>query len=126
MHGTLTAYTNWGLTLHTDLDYTATRGYSTGYNTNLWMWEAQLSQEFLRDRSLTLSVKVHDILNQTQNINRTITANYISDTEYNTLGRYGMVTLTYRFNTFGKGNEPASKDIMHQGMPGPPPGGHRH
>ncbi len=126
LHGTLTAYTNWGLTLHTDLDYTATRGYSTGYNTNLWMWEAQLSQEFLRDRSLTLSVKVHDILNQTQNINRTITANYISDTEYNTLGRYGMVTLTYRFNTFGKGNEPASKDIMHQGMPGPPPGGHRH
>lgn len=126
-HFTLTAYTNWGLSLHTDLDYTATRGYSQGYNTNLWMWEAQLSQEFLRNRSLTLSVKVHDILNQTQNINRTITASYISDTEYNTLGRYGMVTLTYRFNTFGKGNEPSQKDLIHGDRPGPPPGmGHRH
>lgn len=126
-HSTLTAYTNWGLSLHTDLDYTATRGYSQGYNTNLWMWEAQISQEFLRDRSLTLAVKVHDILNQTQNINRAVTASYISDTEYNTLGRYGMVTLTYRFNTFGKGHEPQGKDMMHGDRPGPPPGmGHRH
>ncbi len=119
-------YTPWGLTLQTDINYTATAGYAAGYDTRTWMWNATISQQFLRDRSLTLAVKVYDLLNQRNNIRRNITANYIDDIEYNSLSRYFMVTLSYRFNSFGKGNEPSGGgDFMRRGPGGPGgPGGH--
>ena len=118
-------YTPWGLTLQTDINYTATAGYAAGYDTRTWMWNATISQQFLRNRSLTLAVKVYDLLNQRNNIRRNITANYIDDIEYNSLSRYFMVTLSYRFNSFGKGNEPSGGgDFMRRGPGGPGgPGG---
>ena len=119
-------YTSWGLTLQTDINYSATSGYAAGYNTRTWLWNATLSQQFLKSKSLTLAVKVFDLLNQRSNIRRTVTANYIDDIEYNSLTRYFMVTLSYRFNSFGKGNRP---DGFEEGGPGgrrgfggPPPG----
>ncbi len=118
-----TYYTPWGLTLQTDLNYSATEGYAAGYNTKTLMWNATVSQQFLRSRALTLAVKVYDLLNQRNNIRRNITANYIDDIEYNSLSRYFMVTLSWRFNTFGKGNEPSGGgDFMRRG-PGGPGGG---
>ena len=125
-----TFYTDFGLTLNTDLEYTATSGYSTGYDTRAWMWNAQISYSFLRAKNATVSVRAYDILNQKSNIRRNITANYIDDTEYNSLTRYVMVSFSYRFNTFGTGNEPASRNQRRGpggpgGPGGPPPGGPR-
>ncbi len=115
-----TYYTPWGLTLQSDVNYTATKGFTEGYNTNTWMWNATISQQFLRDKSLTVSVRVYDLLNQVNNIRRSISANYIDDTETNALTRYFMFSLTYRFNTFGKGNEPKGEsDFRHGGHGGP-------
>ncbi len=114
-----TYYTSWGLTIQTDVNYSATAGYADGYNTKTWIWNATISQQFLRNKALTLSVKVYDILDQRSNIRRNVTANYIDDTEYNSLGRYGMITLSYRFNTFGKGNEPKDGGFRRGGWGGP-------
>ena len=112
-------YTPWGLTLQTDINYSATSGYAAGYNTKTWMWNATISQQFLRNQALTLAVKVYDLLNQRNNIRRNITANYIDDIEYNALNRYFMVTLSYRFNSFGKGKEPSgNSDFMRGDGPG--------
>ena len=97
-------------------------GYSAGYNTDQWMWNASIAYQFLHGRSATLMLKVYDLLQQKTNIRRTITANYIDDIEYNSLTRYFMLTFTYRFNTFGKGNEPQGRINMHRGFGGPPPG----
>lgn len=112
-----TYYTPWGLTLQSDINYSATSGYAAGYDTRTWMWNATISQQFLRNKALTLSVKAYDLLNQRKNIRRNVTANYIDDTRYNALTRYFMVTLSYRFNTFGKGNEPSAPggDFMRRG-----------
>lgn len=120
-----TYYTPWGLTIQSDINYSATSGYATGYDTKTWMWNATISQQFLRNKALTLAVKVYDLLNQRNNIRRNVTANYIDDTRYNSLTRYFMVTLSYRFNSFGKGNEPspAGGDFMRQGPGGPGRGG---
>jgi len=117
-----TYYTPWGLTLQSDVNYTATKGYSAGYNTNTWMWNATISQQFLRNKALTVSVRVYDLLNQVNNIRRSISANYIDDTETNALTRYFMFSVSYRFNTFGKGNEPKGKGDFNRG-PGGHPGG---
>ncbi|MCF0218732.1 MAG: TonB-dependent receptor [Muribaculaceae bacterium] len=119
-----TAYTNWGLTFTTDLNYQATKGYADGYNTNMWLWNAELAYQFLKDRSCTVSVKVYDILNQKNNIRRNTTASYIEDVDYNSLTRYVMFKFAYKFNTFGKGNQPEDRNMMrgpHGGMMGPPP-----
>ena len=118
------SYTSWGLTLQTDINYSATSGYAAGYNTRTWLWNATLSQQFLKSKSLTLAVKVFDLLNQRSNIRRTVTANYIDDIEYNSLTRYFMVTLSYRFNSFGKGNRPEGFEERgpggRRGFGGPP------
>lgn len=112
----------FGLVLSSDLDWSQTAGYAEGYNQKQWMWNAQIAYEFLRGRSATVAVKVYDLLQQKNNVNRTITANYIDNTMYNSLTRYFMLTFTYRFNTFGKGNEPS---IGNNGPFGGPGGPHR-
>lgn len=130
-NGTYTA--PFGLVLSTDLTFTASKGYAEGFNTNTWMWNATISYQFLRDRSATFSLRAYDLLQQKSNISRSVTANYIDDIEYNSLTRYFMATLTYTFNTFGKGNQPESNNMMHHGPGGPggrgpmgPPPGMRH
>ena len=89
-----TWYTNFGLVLSTDVNYTASSGYSSGYDQNYWMWNAQVAYQFLAGKSATVAVKVYDLLQQNQNVQRSVTANYIDDTEYNSLTRYFMVTFT--------------------------------
>lgn len=114
----------FGLVLNSDLSYTATSGYSEGFDENRWLWNASIGYQFLQDRSLTLSLKAYDLLRQNSNISRTITANYIEDNSYNSLGRYFMVTLAWKFNTFGAGKQPASL-TGDPDRPGPPPGAGR-
>ena len=63
-----------------------------------------------------------DLLNQSNNIQRTVTGNYLEDVEYNTLGRYCMISFSYRFNTFGK-DKPQMRGQFGPGF-GPPPHGH--
>ena len=136
--GTLnsTYYTPIGIVLNTDLNFSATSGYSDGYDTKQWLWNAALSYEFLSEKSATLSVKVFDILKQKQSIRRSITANYIQDSESNTLGRYVLFTFTYKFTTFGSqkdnpkidergmgpGGRPSGPPPSGGGSMGPPPG----
>lgn len=115
-----TYYTHWGLTIQSDVNYTATKGYAAGYNTNTWMWNASISQQFLRSKALTVSVRAYDLLGQVNSISRSINANYIEDSWRNTLTRYFMFSVSYKFNTFGKGNEPKSDSEFMRG-----PGGDR-
>lgn len=124
--GTFSAYyyTPIGVILNSDITYTATRGYSAGYDKNEWMWNASISYQLLRDRSLTLSMKAYDLLQQRSNVSRSVTANYIDDISYNDLTRYFMFTISYKFNTFGKGNQPSDRNEFHgPGGSGGPGGG---
>lgn len=114
----------FGVNIGTDLNYDATSGYSDGYDTRTWMWNASLSYSFLKAQNATVSVKAYDILGQKSNVRRSVTANYIDDSRYNSLTRYVMLTVAYKFNTFGKGNEPADMNRDRR-FPGPPPGGGR-
>ena len=111
-----TYYTPVGIVLGTDLNYSATSGYSDGYDTRTWMWNASISYQFLREKAATITVRAYDLLGQRSNIRRSITDNYISDMRYNSLTRYVMVSASYRFNTFKKGEQP---DVYDGGMGGP-------
>jgi len=115
-------YAPFGLVLNSELNYRASKGYSSGYDTNEWMWNASIAYQFLHGRQATVMLKVYDLLQQKSNVQRSVTANYITDSEYNSLTRYFMLTFTYKFNTFGKGNEPSQGHGFFGGHGGPPPG----
>lgn len=116
-----TWYSPVGIVLNTDLNYSALRGYAAGYNEDTWMWNASISYQFLSDKSATIQVKAYDLLQQKKSISRSVTAAYIDNTQYNSLTRYFMISFAYKFNTFGKGNEPSQRRSM-RGPGGP--GGH--
>lgn len=127
-----TYYAPLGFVLATDVRYSSSSGYTDGFNSTQWLWNASLSYQFLADKSATLSVKVFDILGQRQSISRSVTANYIRDMEYNTLSRYFMFSFTYKFTTFGshknnpkvEGGDFSGPGRFRGGRPpmGPPPG----
>ena len=108
-------YIPGNVTVGTDLRYSGSSGYSAGYDQNQWMWNAQVSWQFLKGKQATLMFKIYDILRQVSNISRTATGNYIQDVEYNTLSSYCMLYFSYRFNTMGKRQQ-------RSGRPDGPPG----
>ena len=114
-------YLPFGLELTTDLAFSNATGYSEGYDSKQWLWNAQISYSFLSDKSLTFSVRAYDLLGQKKNISRSVSAYSIVDSEFNDLTRYVMFGLTWNFNTLKKKNKgPNGEDMF---MPGPPPGG---
>lgn len=68
-------------------------------------------------------LSVYDLLGQRKNISRTVNASYIDDVAYNSLTRYGMITFTYRFSSFKRGQEPTINREFNGGPGGP--GGRR-
>lgn len=109
----------FGLSLGSDISYTGNQGYSDGYNEEVWMWNAQISYSFLKGKNATIMLKGVDLLDMSSNIQRTVTGNYMEDVDYNTLGRYCMLSFSYRFNTFGK-DRPQMRNQYGPGF-GPPP-----
>ena len=92
----------WGTSLTTNLNMQSRRGYTdNSMNTNELIWNAQVSQSFLRGNALTISLQLYDILHQQSTISRSITASMRSDTEYNAITSYGMLHVIYRLNLFG-------------------------
>lgn len=57
-------YTPFGLSIGSDITYSATSGYSAGYDNNQWLWNASLSYEFFKDKSATIALKAYDLLQQ--------------------------------------------------------------
>ena len=95
----------WGTSLTTDIGMSSRRGYSSSeMNTNELLWNAQVSQSFLRGRALTIMLEVNDILGQQTNISRTIDALMRTDSRHNAIYQYGMLRVVYRFNILGGKN----------------------
>ena len=94
----------WGTSLTTNLNMQSRRGYAdNSMNTNELIWNARLSQSFLRGNALTVSLQLYDILHQQSTFSRTITAMSRNDVEYNAITSYGMLHVIYRLNIFGGG-----------------------
>ena len=114
----------FGMVISTDLNFSSTSGYSTGYDTKQWIWNGSIAYQFLKNKEASIQLSVYDILGQQKNITRTQTASYLQDAIYHSLGRSGLLTFTYRFTTSAKGQEPKCKNEF-RGPGGPPPGGGR-
>ena len=97
---TLTA--PWGTSLNTSLSINSRRGYNdSSMNTDEFVWNAQLSQGFLKGKPLTIMLQFYDILRQQSTFSRAISATSRTDTEYNAINSYAMLHVVYRLNLFG-------------------------
>lgn len=132
----ITATTPWGMSLSTDLSQSSRRGYSDqSMNTNELVWNAQLSQGFLKGKPLTVMIQFYDLLHQQSTLSRALTAMARTDTEYNSINSYAMLHVIYRLNIIG--GKQARETMRYGGRPdfggrpfnggrppmGPPPGG---
>ncbi len=88
-----------GVGFNADASYIWYNGYTnTG---NECIINAEITKLLFRNQ-FTLSLKVYDILNQSKNHYVTDSVNIHTETHNNTLGRYIILSLTYRFGNFGK------------------------
>lgn len=98
------ASVNWtweaiGATLKTEFNYNWYNGYTGVGYTPEFLLDAEI-QKSLFKKKVTLSLKGYDILGQSKNLNVSDDSNYHMETRNNTLGRYVILSLTYRFGTF--------------------------
>ena len=130
----------WGTSLNSSLSISSRRGYSdSSMNTDEFVWNAQLSQSFLKGSPLTVMLQFYDILRQQSTFSRAISSLARTDTEYNAINSYAMLHVVYRLNLFG--GKQARQDAkggpgdgprpnfggrpFYGGPMGPPPGGRR-
>ena len=86
----------------TSLNMSSRRGYSdAAANTNELIWNAQVSQSFLKGKPLSVRLEFYDILKQQSNFTRSINAMTRTDNEYNAINCYAMLRVSYRLNLFG-------------------------
>lgn len=103
--GNLQINTPWDMSFSTNISQSSRRGYDDNtMNTDELIWNAQLSQSFLKGNAATISVQWYDILHERSSIGRSISATQRTDTWTNTINSYVMVHFIYRLNLLGGRN----------------------
>lgn len=119
----VTASMNWtvpgGLGIVADGNYNWYNGYTTDQGTQLIL-NAKITKMLFKDK-FTLALNAYDILDQAKNLSVSDSSNYHTETLNNTLGRYIVVSLTYRFGNFGGKDGRRAGPGMGRGPMGPPP-----
>jgi 5-hydroxyisourate hydrolase-like protein (transthyretin family) len=96
---------NWQLParffLSTSLTYTINSQRAAGFNTQVPLWNASFSRQFLRFNRGELKLSVFDLLNQNVGITRTSNQNYLEDSRITNLRRFFMLSFTYSLSKNG-------------------------
>lgn len=94
-----------GWEIGTDLSYLFYNGYTTGFGTPEWSWNASVSKTI---KAFTFGIKMADILNQTRSLQRTVSAEYMEDVYSNVLGRFFLFNVSFNF---GKMNSKKNRNV---------------
>lgn len=95
--GYLALFAGKGWTIDTRMEYNIYGQGSFDEVTSVKLWQASISKGFLANK-LTAKLRVFDILNQNQGVNRTASETYIQESISNTIGRYILLNVTYTLN----------------------------
>jgi hypothetical protein len=66
-----------------------------------FIWNASVSKKFLKSEGLKLSLSANDLLNKNVGFNRTADGNLITQSNYTTIKRYFMASVSWDFNKMG-------------------------
>ena len=115
---------NWtlpfGMNLISDLNYNWYYGYTTEQKPE-FILNAEITQLVLNNKA-TIALRAYDILNQAKNLMVTDASNYHQEVRNNTLGRYVVISFTYRFGTFNNRRGGGPRGGGPRGAGGPPAG----
>ncbi|MDE5840861.1 MAG: hypothetical protein K2H49_08070, partial [Muribaculaceae bacterium] len=116
----------FGLQMSTGLNYSKTEGLSAGYDSSSWIWNANMQYVIPHAYGISIFAEAHDILGDTKNISRSVSAAAIVDSRFNNLTRYLMFGVSWQFNSNTwkkKSSQDEESDLPMQG-PGMGQGGH--
>lgn len=99
----MTNYIGENLVIGNDFDYSTNSNIAPGFKKNFYFWNASVGYSFFK-KQFTAKLKVYDVLNQNQSVQRLITDTYIEDRDDLILKRYLMFSLTWKLNKFGGRN----------------------
>ena len=108
------------MNLISDLNYNWYNGYTTEQKPE-FILNAEITQLVLNNKA-TVALRAYDILNQAKNLMVTDASNYHQEVRNNTLGRYVVVSFTYRFGTFNNRRGGGPRGGGPRGAGGPPAG----
>ncbi len=118
-----------GISMDADVNYRWYRGYETPQDDQCVL-NLEISK-LLFNNNVTMAVRAYDLLGQSRNLSVSDTENYHSESVSNTLGRYIIVSFTWRFGTMGNrrggfgGPMGGGRPMMGGGRPAMPMGGGR-
>jgi len=81
-----------------------------------FIWNGYIAYKMLKSKTLEWRASMNDILNQNKGYERSTTANYNTERNFQTLNRYWMIGMVWNFNT-------GPMATSQKGMGGPPKGG---
>ncbi|MEP7143204.1 MAG: outer membrane beta-barrel protein [Ferruginibacter sp.] len=90
-----------GWFIQNDVSNQTYSGLTGGFNQSFWLWNAAIGKKFLKKQAGELKLSVFDLLKQNQSIVRTVTGEYIQDSQSQVLQQYFMLTFTYSLKNFG-------------------------
>ena len=88
-----------GITFDTDVNYNWYNGYATNPTPTL-LWNMEIEKLIFRNQA-TIALRGYDLLGQTKNFSLSTNGTTYTESFTNSLGRYVMVSFTWRFNSFG-------------------------
>lgn len=93
----------WGFEYETDLTVHSRRGYNDPQmNDDHILWGLKLSRAFLKGKPLTLRLEMNDLLGQISQTHTNINAQGRSEVWYQSIPRFALLHVCYRFNTLAK------------------------
>lgn len=100
-----------GITLTSDVSYSNYRGITDDYKEEYCIVNLYVGKKIFRNQLGEISVGVNDMFNQNTSFRRTISAQSITNTTTNTIGRYFAVQFVYNLRNFGKNNNSRITDF---------------
>ena len=90
-----------GLTLSTDMSYFYNGGINDQEGISTTLLNATLGYRLFKNRSAEIAIKGFDLLNNSQNIQRSVSEYSTTNSTSNTLNRYFLLSFTYDLRKFG-------------------------
>lgn len=83
-----------------DLQYTYRTNVAPGFERSALFWNMSLGLKILKDKG-TIKLTAYDLLDQNINTRRSVTADFIQDSQSTVLQRYFMLGFTYKLSKIG-------------------------
>jgi hypothetical protein len=90
---------DWNFSMNADVANYSDRSF--GESISIPLLHAEASRHFLKNRRGTLTLRAFDLLDKNNIVQRLSELNYLREVRSNSIGRYFLLSFTYRLNQFG-------------------------